>query len=164
MKGQIWSFDFAVSMTIFISLLVVVLFFWNYSNSQVFEKTQQEDLQDAIITVSDILVRNKGSPENWTAATVQSIGLANDEKILDQNKILNFTQIPYDQAKWLMGIGKYEFYFEMNYANGSSVNLGGIDVTAGQVPTNSASVSTIERFVLFQGKITSVTLTLWTRK
>ena len=160
-KAQIWSFDFAVSMVIFITALILVLSLWSYANSQTNEQLRQEKLQDLILTVSDVLVRSEGSPENWTKDDVKIIGLASREKVLDPDKISEFMQIPYDTARQLLGTGSFNFHFQLSHANETVMKLGGNDIAIGLSPANTSIVAPVERYVLFNGEIVKARMVLW---
>ena len=90
MRAQIWSMDFIASITIFILMFSVVVFSWNYINTQNTERSLFSDMQVLGLDVSDIIVRIPGNPEDWNESNVQSIGLATRENVLNETKVEQF--------------------------------------------------------------------------
>ncbi len=164
MKAQIWSFDFAVSLVIFASVFIILVLFWSHSNDQAFAQVRLDEMQDRSIYVSDLLVRSPGSPENWTAGSVTLVGLASSEKVLDEGKVYQFTQMDYDSAKSVMDIGQYEFYFSLEYTNSSVVMVNEIEAVAGTYPSDAYVTVPIERHVLLDGSIVRMKLYIWSRQ
>ena len=162
MKAQMWSLDFIVSMMIFMTVVIALMFFWSYASLQVGEQITLDRLQDTAITVSDLLVRSPGVPEDWTLSTVTIIGLAREEKVLDPGKVYEFTRIPYSTAQKLLRVAPHNFYLEILTPNGSVVTVNNTLVTAGSLPASARTVVPISRFVLLDGEIVRLNLQLWT--
>ncbi|MBI4181581.1 MAG: hypothetical protein HY520_01280 [Candidatus Aenigmarchaeota archaeon] len=160
-RGQIWSFDFAVSLTIFLTVLVLVLFFWIYANVQSFDELAQDELQDHAIAVSDILVRSAGVPSGWTNASVEVIGLASQDKVLDPRKVRELALMDYNQTRRLLGIGRYDFQLEIWYPNGTLALAQGLNASAGLAPQNASIVSPVDRFVIYEGQVARMRFLLW---
>jgi len=163
MKAQIWSFDYVVSAVIFVTAMIIILFFWSNATTQTLEQTQLSEMQEKTLTVSDVLIRNPGSPDNWTNLTVVVLGLAGEEKILDRDKLFNFTYTDYTKSKSILGIGKFEFYFQLLYSNDTQVAIDGVNITVGLLPVDAKIVTPVERYVLLDGEIVKVNFYLWSR-
>ena len=57
MKAQMWSFDLALSLVIFFSAMLSLLFAWNYVGANIAEGRVIKDAQLKALTVSDSLLR-----------------------------------------------------------------------------------------------------------
>jgi hypothetical protein len=157
MKGQIWSIDFAASIVIFISVIVVMMFVWTYTSSQVAEQKSGDDIQSLAISVSDSLVRTPGFPPDWNNETVSVIGLADEENILNETKVEYFLYMgknDYDRVRSLLGIS-YNFHFNLTHLNNTMINETGIE------PLNADIIVPIERYCVYLGKPVKVRFIIW---
>lgn len=67
-----------------------------------------------------------------------------------------------EAIKNLLGIGSYEFWFEVRYVNGSLAGLpGGGEITKGDYPSEAKNVIPVERHVLYMEKPARMELILW---
>lgn len=160
MKGQIWSADFVASAVIFFTVLFLVIFVWNYSNVQSAESLELKQIQTTAIETSDSMIRTGGLPDNWDSSNVRVIGLADDENILNKAKVISFINVPYSQARALL-TGKYNFYFELTYVNGTIIKDSGNNLTAGLQPLNERFVVPIDRYVVYEDKPARMRLIVW---
>lgn len=163
MKGQMWTMDFAVSIVIFALMVGIVIFAWNYSIQNSSDQVNLNILENDVIMISDTLIRVPGMPEDWNASNVRVIGLAEEENVLNETKVLQFINMGYTQIKGLFGIGNYEFYFEMRYPNNTVMEIGGISLNKGTDPIgqNTSVVVPVERYVILNGNIAKMELFLW---
>lgn len=169
MKAQIWSFDFAISVIFFVTVMVILIFAWNYTNIQSLRQLEFNEIETTTITVSDSLIRIPGLPEDWNATNVKVIGLAKNcengcENILNESKVIRFinlTSSDYPKSRRLL-TGKYQFYFEMKYLNDTTIQDNGITLANGSYPPSNASIVVpVERYVLYKEKIAKLNLILW---
>ena len=149
MKAQVWSMDFIASITVFILMFSIVVFSWNYVNTQNAEKSTFNEIQTLGLDISDILVRVPGNPEDWNESTVTSIGLATRENVLDKDKVDRFISMNYSQSRALMGLPGMDFYFTLEYLNGTTIQYKGKNMTAGSYPVNASISVPVLRPVLF---------------
>jgi uncharacterized membrane-anchored protein len=162
MKAQAWSMDFAASMVIFSTALLLILFAWNYAVQQSHEQTSFNVMENAAIAASDSLIRHGGSPEGWSQADVMTIGLASSENVINETKAESLMQVNDTDIKRLLGIGNYEFYLEIRYANGSMVSTpGGQVIQKGIYPTTATTIIPVERQVLYMDKMARLKLIVW---
>ncbi len=163
-KGQVWSFDFAVSVVIFFSVVVMILFSWNYTAAKHTEQVLFNEMESKAVTLSDSLIRTSGFPKEWNSSDVQIIGLADDENILNETKILQLVSMPYDTIRATMGIMNYNFYLGVRYLNDTVIIMNGTALECGEDPSlypNSTMIVPIERFMLFDHKVASLMFMLW---
>jgi hypothetical protein len=161
-KAQAWSMDFAASVVIFVTALILVMFALNYTLNQNQQQISFNIMENAAMAVSDSLVRHPGIPLNWTAATVTTIGLASQENVLNETKLGEFMTMDDNTIKSLLGIANYEFYFEVRYPNGTLANLpGGSQIAKGSYPSAASITIPVERHALYMEKPARMVLILW---
>jgi len=155
-----WSIDFVISAVIFLLVIVLVIFAWNYTNSQVAEQIEFNEIESTALTVSDSLIRTSGIPADWNQTNVNVIGLAIEDNILNDTKASRFVNLSYADARVLL-VGKYNFYFELDHINGTIIVYNGTNMTAGIYPANSAIIVPVERYVLYQNKPARMKFIVW---
>jgi len=155
MKGQIWSLDFITSIVIFLAVLIPLFFVWSYVNMQNQSQILFNEVESLTLSVSDSLIRTKGSPEGWDNASVESIGLASEENILNSTKVSSFLFMgnnEYNRTRAIL-TGGYEFFFNLTDINGTSIG------SIGSKPGNRMYVP-IERYCLHNGRIAKLEFAL----
>jgi hypothetical protein len=162
MKAQAWSLDFAASVVIFLTALILAIFTLNYVMSQNSQQMEFNMMENTAMVVSDSLVRQPGIPQDWDSGTVTTLGLASQENVLDDTKLGEFLDMDTAAIKNLLGIGGYGFYLEVRYVNGSLASLPGGDlIIKGDYPSEAKNVIPVERRVLYMEKPARMNLILW---
>jgi hypothetical protein len=164
MKAQAWSFDFMASITVFFFMVAVLLFTWQYVTYQNDELALINNMENSAITISETLIRTQGYPQEWNDTNVQIIGLAVEENVLDETKLVSFVLMDYNYSKFLLGITGLEYYFRVKQLNGSIAQSGGMNLESGIDPTGFPRTSVIvpvERSVLFDSRVALVDFMLW---
>ena len=124
-KGQIWSLDFVTSVTVFLMVLIPLLFIWNYVNIQNEQQIFFDDVETSALFISDSLIRTKGNPEGWNTANVVQIGLAAKENTLNTTKVsylISMGNSEYNRTRTIL-TGGYEFFLNLTDINGTSIGL-----------------------------------------
>jgi hypothetical protein len=161
-KAQAWSMDFAASVVIFMTVLILVMFALNYTLSQNQQQADFNLMENAAMSASDSIVRHPGIPADWNSTTVTTIGLASEENVLNESKLAEFMAMDDSAIKSLLGIANYEFYFEVRYPNGTLASLpGGGQISKGSHPSEASMVIPVERYALYMEKPASMVLILW---
>jgi hypothetical protein len=158
-KAQIWTLDFSISILIFISAMIAVLFAWNYVSSGYQENQELREMQLKVLTISDSLIRTPGLPDDWDSDSVEVIGLAGEENVLDPLKVrefVNMSDANYSRVKALLDISLYDFYFEVEDLNGTVHE----NTTFPMSPSTTLVVPT-ERYSLYNDRIVKVRFVLW---
>lgn len=158
-KAQVWSLDFALSLLIFMSALFAVVFAWNYISANTMETQQMHELQLKALTLSDSLIRTNGIPMDWNESTVEVVGLATDENMLNATKVkyfVNMSDTDYDHLKGLMDIGFYDFYFEIRDLNDTVY-----ENTTTPVSITSPIVIPIERYAMYNDRVVKIKFVIW---
>lgn len=104
-KGQVWYLDFIIGGLIFMAALVV--FFLEADTLETSDTNGAVSLLENAASISNELL-TKGSPQNWTASTVERIGVT-DSYRLDPAKLEEFKSVDYQAARTLFRTTK-EFY------------------------------------------------------
>jgi hypothetical protein len=158
-KAQVWSLDFALSLMIFMTALFAVIFAWNYISANTMETQKTHELQLKALSLSDSLIRTAGIPPDWDNSTVQVVGLAAAENVLNETKaeyFVNMSDTNYDRLKGLLDIGFYDFYLEVVDLNGTVYKN-----TTTPIDSNSSVVIPIERYAIYEGRIVKVKFVIW---
>ena len=158
-KAQLWSLDFVMSLLIFMSAVLAVAFAWNYISANAAETQEMKELQYKVLALSDSLIRTPGIPAEWNETTVEVIGLAEDENVLNVTKVSHFISMSntdYERARALLNMGPYEFYFEVADLNGTVIQN-----TTNPLSPAASMVIPAERYSLYNGRMAKVSLIIW---
>ncbi len=155
--------DFAVSLVIFSLIVGLLLFAWNHSIQGTASQVSLHTIENEAITISDTLIRVPGIPADWNASSVEVLGLAEEENVLNDTKVLRFVGMDYNLSKRLLEIANMEFYFSVRYPNDTVMQLNGTSLVKGTDPLgqDSTFVVPVERYVLLNGKIAKMGFCLW---
>ena len=163
-RAQIWSFDFMASVVVFFMIMAVLFFVWEYTAIQNEDQMIFNDMENNALTLADNMIRTRGFPEYWNESNVHVLGLASEENVLNETKILMFVQMDYDHSKRILGIPAYEFYFQVLHLNNTQARANNTDLVQGLDPLgfqNSTIVIPIERYILFDSRVAKLRFMLW---
>lgn len=146
-KGQINSFDATFAMLVFILALVFIIAFWFTSISSMQNTISRNRLEYTALSISDVLVKSQGLPSNWEQdpSNTHMLGLATYPNVLSESKLSNFTNLSYSTAKDLLNLDSEEFYFYVEYLNGTRVYESGNSSLTGD------NIITVRRFAVLNG-------------
>jgi hypothetical protein len=134
-------------------------FVWDFTQNQVDDQYFLRDMESSAIHASDILVRIPGYPTNWNHTNFVSIGLANDENVLNMTKILELNKTDYESLKINLGISAYDFYLDVIDLDSNLIFEYGI------YPTDSSKIIPVKRYCLLDNmserKIVYLNLVVW---
>ncbi len=159
--GQLFSYDFIISATVFLFFFSTFFFVWDYLNRQIAWQSDLKDIQERAALLSDVLVRTGGYPENWTSANVGTIGLTTgEENVIGPGRLLALNATDYTTARDVMGLGqRYGLYLQLNDTMNNTI------FTYGQYPSSPAAVVPISRYVLYDNSTSrpraTLRLVLW---
>jgi hypothetical protein len=173
-KGQIFTIDLLISLSIFVLLFVsVVLFLYSVGDSanpySTYSVQYDSNYVNNIATQAvDSLVGSTGYPSNWQTLTascnsIYQIGLMYNAYELDPNKLSALTQLSDSCiASFLKSGGT--FNVSVTFLNNTIFRISGTPITAGKpVAVNASYVSSIQRYVvLYPGsQILRVSFSEW---
>ncbi|HDI72858.1 MAG TPA: hypothetical protein ENF58_01855 [Candidatus Altiarchaeales archaeon] len=177
-RAQVSSGELLMACFIFFLVLIMAITIWNNTTEKIKGSERFYDLEETAVDISEKLVRTGGIPSGWSKENVTVIGLANEPRVLDQGKILEFLDMMNDSAfnnppcndpgisnyecnKHILGIGKYEFYFTLEDINGTTIEIENISCYTGKEPQNETEKLTVTRTAILNNKIVRMVLTLW---
>ena len=167
-RAQAFSGEFLIAYFIFSLAFITAIYLWENINSDMVASGHIYEIEEIPVDTAEKLVNTRGLPDNWSSGgEIFSIGLVNDSRILDQGKILKFIEIMnssnsnYEDNKYLIGIGKYDFYFNITDINGSGKVIGNQSLSAGKSPSNETNKITVVRTAILGDEIVRIRLTLW---
>ncbi len=155
--GQLFSYDFIISAMVFLFFFSTFFFVWDYLNRQIVWQSDINDMQGRAALLSDVLVRTSGYPANWTAANVETIGLAatSEENVIDPGRLAALNATDYATARNIMGLGqKYGVHLQLNDTSNNTI------FTYGQYPSSPTAVVPINRYVLYDNSTSRPRATL----
>lgn len=162
-RGQVWSFDFIASVTIFFVVLIVLFFVWEYTTMQNNDQILFNDMESKALDTIDTMIRVRGFPDDWDSSNVEVLGLASEENILNESKLLEFVGMDYYNSRRVLGILGYDFYFQVLNLNDTQAYSGPIPLLTGVDPltSNAVTIVPVERYVLFDHRVAKLRFTLW---
>ena len=162
-KAQIASVDLFIAITIFLILTAATIYTWNLYTIRLNENLEYEKLQLIVFQITDLLVKNPGHPTGWeeNPNNVGVIGLAQDDRVLSQDKITAFINLDYDISKERFNIEPYDYKFRLKDLSGSILQDESEQyLESGQTFTGDISI-VIERYILFNNEKAIMEFTLW---
>jgi hypothetical protein len=150
-KGQVAVLDLFIAALIFGIIVTSIMFVWNNYNVKIDRQIDSNTNLIRAYHISDLLTRYPGKPTAWEKYydlgldTVTIIGLAKDDRVVDEGKLSTFLDLDYDYIRSKLSINSYDFYFKMTNLDGSdlipSVEKGNI--------TNSSVAIVLKRYVIY---------------
>jgi len=173
-RGQANSWELLLACLLFFFALATFVTLWKNTTGMISDSERFTVFDDTANDVAEKLVRTKGFPEAWTRQNVTVIGLANEPRILNRTKVVEFLALMnassntmctdisnYKCNKHLLGVGKYDFYFALEDINGTTMVVNNMTCTAGEVPPFDVEQVTIPRTAILDDGIARIKLTLW---
>lgn len=145
-NGQTFMPDYLASLLVFALLVTIFLGIWNTVVQNQAEFNTGEQMRSRALYTTTFLVSTPGYPSDWTSDTVQIVGLAEEDHVLNSSKLDEFDDMTLEKQKELMRTQN----FLLNISNSSgTLSLGGSDTVYGTPPTSEAeTVVPITRQVL----------------
>jgi len=142
-RSQIFSIDLNVSLFLFISFTLLAIFLFNYTSTQIDDYISGRGMENLAIMSTDTLVRSPGFPQDWNSGNFTSIGLADEDNVLNYTKLLELNETDYASAKILFTQGIYEFYINVtDFGENVIMTYGNTDISSAN------SIVPIRRFCL----------------
>jgi hypothetical protein len=114
-KGQISTIDLVIAASIFISLLLSITWAWNDSRLKINLFENKRELYQKGLDIAEMLVKTSGDPANWhelntvNSGTVNAIGLASEDNVLDEDKLDKLGYVDYEELRRILGLSKEDF-------------------------------------------------------
>lgn len=136
-SGQLFTTDFVISAFVFVVLLNLAVFTWNMAYDQQDRFTRQDVMQRKAFHVASILVRTPGYPDNWTTSTVELVGLADPDHVVQDGKVSKMAALDYSRLRALLDVIPSEIHV--------TVNATGYTREVGNAPPENPSDLVVER-------------------
>jgi len=155
-KAQVASIDLFIAITVFLILSVATIYTWNLYSTRLNESLNYEKMQLITLQITDLLVKNPGFPSGWeeNINNLDVIGLAQDDRVLSQDKITAFIDLGYDVSKEKFNIEYYDYKFRLRDLSNNTLQESGQDFAG------DTSI-VIERYVLVDDKKRIMEFMLW---
>ena len=153
-KAQIAITDLFLALIIFIFLMIAFSLFWTMYLTRFNDNLQRQELELLTYHISDLLVKTPGYPDTWEQDpnTTRVLGLAQQDRILSQEKISAYANLTYNQTKTIFNIERYNYYLLIQ-RNGTALYETNT--------TPSGSSVTVRRATTYGNQPTIVQFTLW---
>ncbi len=137
-RGQVFTLDMAIGAIVFLFIATLSTLAWDNLNAQIASAEQRKDLEFAVFSSSESLLKTPGNPVFWDASNVsamKSFGLATvssdsgalaGSHVLNASKAVFFLQLleeNYSDAKRVLGAGAFEFGFSIKNKSKEIINL-----------------------------------------
>jgi len=153
-RGQIFSTDFMVGLVVVLFVLTTIQVY----HSQVLEDVKQEEeliYRDSIISRTDTLMLFEGHPLDWHSDNVNILGFSTGTpNKLNRTKLLEYFEMPGDDALELLNFHGRDFYISLVDDNGEIVSYNNVEFERGDRGgwEDSENVHTVERKASLDGK------------
>ena len=151
-KGQIFTTDLILAVTVFLFVLTLTIIYSNQVANRVGYWEEANDRENAALWASSALVLSSGEPSNWenlALEDINSIGLAGSKSVLLPSKLQRLVDLNsghYSEAKALLGLAKYGVRIEVSDLNKQLLNAFGLE------PGSESQVSAFTRLAVLNGK------------
>lgn len=160
MKGQFFSIDLFIALSIFLLVIIIIMDVWGNVRERRSSFEQIASMQMLTHDIADNLIRSEGDPPNWTSQNVKSVGLAKEDHVLSESKLKNFTEMDYNDLRQIFGIN-CEFYFKITGLDNVIISINDNEVTQGREPANATDLISVKRLALLNQTPVKVYFMLW---
>lgn len=183
-KGQFFSVDMVAAVLIFLTILITVSLYWDYSFEKINLIEKRNNMQLVTKSVLSNLIETEGYPSYWNNITVNEsnvgwIGLAKGYNSTRSNRatgmhhdgawILDYDKVyalynesqNYTILKKVIGVPNYDYELKIYVWDGFEYFL---RYESGRVAHNATNVVNLERFALLNDEWAIVKLTVWDKE
>ena len=147
-KGQTFMPDYLAGLLVFGVVVAIFLSSWNTIISNQTEFSSEEALRPQAIYSSTFLVSTEGYPQNWEEDSVEVtiLGFAEDDHVLDQDKLREFRSFSYRKQSSLLQAPQYQMKV---YNDTKNFELDGSELVFGQDYSDAEIIVPIERNIIY---------------
>jgi hypothetical protein len=115
MKAELFSSDFMISILLFLTVLTIIIAYYQNLQTDVYETDIRNDMHSKAINVASLLATTSGYPKYWDSTNVQIIGLYDSGKfnLTKFEELKQMTQTEYQTVRVKLGTGNYNFYISL---------------------------------------------------
>jgi len=153
-KGQIFSFDFLLASSIFLLSIGILFVYWTYTNIQIEETRQLNEMIDNVYKASGAWYR-EGVPIYWNSNNVIDLGLENNHKFNDTKMNSMKTDIGYDKTKVMIGLSGYDYNFTLRDTDNNMI------FSFGMNPSDPTNLVKMDRIGIYNASIVTLEVMVW---
>ena len=153
-KGQVFSSDFFVGLTIFLIGLSILIIFWNYTNYKIRAKRAVEDLSRLALSISNVFFI-EGEPKYWNPENVVILGFSNDGR-LNWTKINYMKEIGYEKTRKMLSC---PYHLQLRIINATNDFL--IFNLTKEGISDAEFVAKAERYGILNSSIVRIEVIVW---
>lgn len=162
MKAELFSSDFLISIFVFLAAFLIITFYYQNLQSDVYESNTRNDMYSRASKVSSLLAESGGYPHYWNSTDVKVIGLYDSGKF-NLTKFEELQKMDYQTVKSMIGTGVYDFFISLKNTTNDIIEKPGIppvEYSYGMSPVNAEQTVIIKRLgvVNLESNITKVTM------
>lgn len=164
-KAQVAVIDLFIALSIFILLIMIIVYLWNDYNTRINEDVEYERMQLAAYQITNQLIKTQGIPRAWEKDPLnfEEIGLVTIDRNLSAEKVDTFvtlsrTNNQYNLIKQSFNLEGYGYNFNITTLSNEDIK------SSGGTPKGTEEVIGIERYVMYNGEKTSFKFKIWKEK
>jgi len=159
MKAELFSSDFVISILVFLCALVIISFYYQNLQSDVYESNIRNEMFSKATNMASLLATTSGYPKYWNNTSVKVIGLYDDGKF-NLTKFEELKKINFNTAKTMLGTGPYKIYIALRNETDDVIENQGISYSYGIAPVNAEQVVLVKRLGIVKIEETSIKTTM----
>ena len=159
MKAELFSSDFVISILVFLCALVIISFYYQNLQSDVYESSIRNEMFSKATNIASLLATTSGYPKYWNNTSVKVIGLY-DEGKFNLTKFEELKKINFNTAKTMLGTGPYKIYIALRNETDDVIENQGISYSYGIAPVNAEQVVLVKRLGIVKIEETSIKTTM----
>jgi len=159
MKAELFSSDFVISILVFLCALVIISFYYQNLQSDVYESNIRNEMFSKATNMASLLATTSGYPKYWNNTSVKVIGLYDDGKF-NLTKFEELKKINFNTAKTMLGTGPYKIYIALRNETDDVIENQGISYSYGITPVNAEQVVLVKRLGIVKIEETSIKTTM----
>ncbi len=155
-KAQAWGIDLSVAFMIF-TFGIIIFFVYAVNSSNDAGETLDTLMYEGNVIADSVL--SEGSPKNWDASNVITLGILSENKI-NNTKLENFYYLSlsdYDKTKSLFNT-RFDYYFYLS----QNITINGSEVEGiGMSPLNEKNLVKVTRFTIYENIPSTAYFYIW---
>lgn len=144
MKGELFSSDFLISILIFLSVMTIVILYYQNMKTDVYETTVRNDMFSRAVGIANVLATTSGSPQYWESTDVSVIGLYDAGKF-NLTKMEELQKMDYQNVRAMLGSGAYNIFIVFRNETGDVMERSGTQYSFGNSYENAEQIVSIKR-------------------
>jgi hypothetical protein len=159
MKAELFSSDFVISILIFLCAIVIINFYYQNLQSDVYESSVRNEMFSKAVNIASLLATTSGYPKYWNNTSVKVIGLYDDGKF-NLTKFEELKKINFNTARTMLGTGPYKIYIALKNETDDIIENQGTLYSYGFTPTNAEQTVLVKRLGMVKIEETSIKTTM----